>query len=320
MILSIDTSTSAIAVAVGELDDSGGIGLRDRREVVDPRAHTELLAPLIAQSLAAAGVTPADLDRIVVGTGPGPFTGLRVGLVTAVTMGRALGVPVHGVCSLDALAHAAAVSPPADGEGRVASEVLVATDARRREVYWARYVRSSPAPAPAPAPALAPESEAAPEPTPRPAPVSALAQEPVSTPSQPGDRTGGLGESDAPGALGALVPGERVTGGGASGTWVRTAGPAVDRPSDLPDSVRRLPTLGRGPALFPDLFPDPVQPHEAVRSAERSGPGPVSPVDVNAAWLLAVAGPRIVEGEPMPVTPLYLRRPDALTTAERAAR
>ena len=74
---------------------------------VDARAHTEKLAPLVRDTLAAAGATPADLTGIAVGTGPGPFTGLRVGLVTAVTMGHALGIPVHGVCSLDALAEQA---------------------------------------------------------------------------------------------------------------------------------------------------------------------------------------------------------------------
>ena len=75
--------------------------------VVDARAHTERLAPLIRDTLDAAGATPADLTDVAVGTGPGPFTGLRVGLVTAVTLGHALGIPVHGVCSLDALAEQA---------------------------------------------------------------------------------------------------------------------------------------------------------------------------------------------------------------------
>ena len=63
----------------------------------------------------------------MVGCGPGPFTGLRVGMATAAAYGHALGVPVFGVCSLDAIG------------GQTAGEVLVVTDARRREVYWARY-------------------------------------------------------------------------------------------------------------------------------------------------------------------------------------
>ena len=83
-----------------------------------------------ARTRAAVVRVPRDLDAIAVGNGPGPFTGLRVGLVTAVTMGHALGIPVHGVCSLDVLAVQAR---------RPEGELLVATDARRKEVYVASY-------------------------------------------------------------------------------------------------------------------------------------------------------------------------------------
>jgi tRNA threonylcarbamoyl adenosine modification protein YeaZ len=69
----------------------------------------------------------ADLDAVVVGCGPGPFTGLRVGMATASAYGHALGIPVYGVCSLDAIG------------GQTSGQVLVVTDARRREIYWARY-------------------------------------------------------------------------------------------------------------------------------------------------------------------------------------
>ena len=97
--------------------------------MVDARAHGELLAPGIEWVLAEGGVRPADLTAIVAGLGPGPFTGLRVGLVTAASMGQALAVPTYGVCSLD-------------GIGALTSDVtLVATDARRKEVYWAVYDR-----------------------------------------------------------------------------------------------------------------------------------------------------------------------------------
>ena len=121
--LGIDTSTD---VRVGLADDTGVLA---SRAVTNTRAHAEQLMPLVTATLAGAGRRLADIGLIVVGVGPGPFTGLRVGVATAQTLGLALGVPVRGVCSLDAVAagHAA--------EG----EFLAVSDARRREVYWARY-------------------------------------------------------------------------------------------------------------------------------------------------------------------------------------
>ncbi|WP_188037616.1 tRNA (adenosine(37)-N6)-threonylcarbamoyltransferase complex dimerization subunit type 1 TsaB, partial [Actinotalea sp. JY-7885] len=84
-----------------------------------------------------AGVDRRALGAVVAGTGPAPFTGLRAGLVTARTLAFALGVPVHGVCSLDALAvQAWEAGAPGD------AEVVVVTDARRRELYTARYRRA----------------------------------------------------------------------------------------------------------------------------------------------------------------------------------
>ena len=97
------------------------------------RRHGELLAPMIAKVLADAGASRADLTAVAVGVGPGPYTGLRVGVVTARVLGAVLGIPVHGVCSLDVIA-ADTASP-----GLPEREFLVATDARRKEVYWARY-------------------------------------------------------------------------------------------------------------------------------------------------------------------------------------
>lgn len=124
-LLALDTSSAASAAVVA--DDGRTLATRSSGE---PRRHAELLTPLIEQVLVEAGVARTELSAIVVGTGPAPFTGLRVGLVTARTLGLALGIPVHGVSSLDALALAA------HPEGR---DVLVVTDARRKEVYWARY-------------------------------------------------------------------------------------------------------------------------------------------------------------------------------------
>ena len=127
LVLALDTATPASTAALAEVTGQGMRGVAERR-TVDPRAHGELLAPEIAAVLGEAGVRPADLGAIVAGIGPGPFTGLRVGLATAASMGQALGIPTYGVCSLDALGLAA-------GPGRV----LAVTDARRREVYWATY-------------------------------------------------------------------------------------------------------------------------------------------------------------------------------------
>ena len=103
-----------------------------QRTTVDARRQGELLAVSIREVLAEAGVAGGDLDAIVSGSGPGPYTGLRVGLVTARVLGSAFGVPAYGFCTLDIIA-ADAVAAAA---GR---EFLVATDARRRELYWARY-------------------------------------------------------------------------------------------------------------------------------------------------------------------------------------
>ncbi|MFF5291620.1 tRNA (adenosine(37)-N6)-threonylcarbamoyltransferase complex dimerization subunit type 1 TsaB [Paractinoplanes globisporus] len=128
LVLALDTATPASTAALVEVTADGLRGIAERR-TVDPRAHGEKLAPEIAATLAESGVRPGDLAAIVAGIGPGPFTGLRVGLATAVSMGQALDIPTYGVCSLDALGRAA-------GPGRV----LVATDARRREVYYATYM------------------------------------------------------------------------------------------------------------------------------------------------------------------------------------
>ncbi|BAL85890.1 putative glycoprotease [Actinoplanes missouriensis 431] len=127
LVLALDTATPASTAALVEVTADGLFGVAESR-TVDPRAHGEKLAPEIAAVLAEAGYRPRDLTAIVAGLGPGPFTGLRVGLATAASMGQALGIPTYGVCSLDGLGRAA-------GPGRV----LVATDARRREVYFATY-------------------------------------------------------------------------------------------------------------------------------------------------------------------------------------
>lgn len=212
-LLAMDTATSAISVAVHD-----GERVLASRSAVDARRHTELLAPMLVEVMEAAEITADEVTHVAVGTGPGPFTGLRVGLVTALTFAHARGITAHGVCSLDALAAAAAL------EGHE-GDLLVATDARRKEVYWARYHC-------------------------------------------------------------------------AAGDLTRLDDPTVTRPADLPDEVRELPTVGRGPLLYPELLPHAID-----------------LLDVDAGVLAGVAAVRIATDEDMPVEPLYLRRPDAVAPA-----
>ncbi len=120
-VLAIDTS-SAISVA---LLDNGEV--RAHQSAFEPRSHAELLAAMVHSVLDDAEVSGTDVTRVVVGRGPAPFTGLRVGLMTARTLARAWDVPVEGVCSLDALGV------------EHGGDVTAIADARRREVYWARY-------------------------------------------------------------------------------------------------------------------------------------------------------------------------------------
>jgi len=128
--LGIDTSTVVCAgLARGDQVLASGT-------VDDTRAHAEELMPLVVSMLRNAGLTVRDLDAIAVGVGPGPFTGLRVGVVAACVLGEMLGLPVRGVCSLDVLAAQAVAS------GLVAGSFVVTSDARRKELYWARYDRA----------------------------------------------------------------------------------------------------------------------------------------------------------------------------------
>ena len=117
-----------------------------RYESEDTRSHAEVMGPYAQAALQDAGVRGEDLDAILTGTGPGPFTGLRAGIVTARALGFAWSVPVYGMMSLTALAERA-VSGVVAGEENVerafasaeGAELLVLSDARRREVYSARY-------------------------------------------------------------------------------------------------------------------------------------------------------------------------------------
>jgi tRNA threonylcarbamoyl adenosine modification protein YeaZ len=226
LVLALDTATPASTAALVEVTADGLAGVAERR-TVDPRAHGEKLAPEIAAVLAGSGCRPRDLTAIVAGLGPGPFTGLRVGLATAASMGQALGIPTYGVCSLDALGRAA-------GPGRV----LIATDARRREVYFATY-----------------------------------------------------------------ADGERLTGPGVAkpadvATFLRGAAGGGEAMTDLADRA-----AGEGALKYGDVFGLPVEEHLLFP------PG---------AALVAFAADRIRSAAPSEVlTPLYLRRPDAVEPSAR---
>ncbi|AWB83421.1 tRNA (adenosine(37)-N6)-threonylcarbamoyltransferase complex dimerization subunit type 1 TsaB [Corynebacterium liangguodongii] len=134
IVLAIDTATADLVAGVVEAGEAGETKALARalaESVTRTRAHNERLVPTVNGLLEQAGASFADIESIVVGCGPGPFTGLRVGMATAQAFGQALGVPVHGVVTHDAVARCAC--------GESGAECLVVTDARRREVYWARY-------------------------------------------------------------------------------------------------------------------------------------------------------------------------------------
>jgi tRNA threonylcarbamoyl adenosine modification protein YeaZ len=158
LVLAIDTSTPIVTAGVVSLKRpheilaeaqraAGGDGSAEQhafptsppyrtlaeRTVDDAFGHAEHLMPLVTAALAEAGHLLREVEAVVVGIGPGPFTGLRVGMATAESLGDALGVPVHGVPSHDAMARRVA----ADGD------LLVVTDARRREVYLSAYTPSA---------------------------------------------------------------------------------------------------------------------------------------------------------------------------------
>lgn len=130
LVLAVDTSTPAVTSGLVQLHPDGELTALATRVTVNARAHAEVLTPQILECLDESRQTPAGLSAIVVGVGPGPYTGLRVGMATAAAFGDALGIPVYGVCSLDGIA----------AEVGARENLLVVTDARRREVYWARYV------------------------------------------------------------------------------------------------------------------------------------------------------------------------------------
>lgn len=124
LVLALDTATPTLVAGVARWSSRAGAEVLAERAVPSGNRHAELLTPAVQGALTDAGVRLADLDVVVTGLGPGPFTGLRVGVVTAAALADARGLPVLGVCSLDAVGSGART---------------VVTDARRKELYWATY-------------------------------------------------------------------------------------------------------------------------------------------------------------------------------------
>lgn len=126
MIIGIDTSSALTSVAV--IDGTGDVLVS--REHEDARRHAEVIGPMLAEVVSS--IDRRALEAVACGVGPGPYTGLRVGIAAAIAMGAAWNLPVHGLCSLDVIACEEAASTPR-------SSLEVASDARRQEVYWAQY-------------------------------------------------------------------------------------------------------------------------------------------------------------------------------------
>lgn len=226
-IVVLDTATEAVVVGAVALDAMlvDPPEVHAQRQVTEGRRHAEITTTLLREVLdeAESGWRPADLDAVLVGCGPGPFTGLRVGMATAAAFGDALDLPVYGVCTLDGIAY-----QEYRDDSRL-GDLLVVTDARRREVYWARY-----------------------------------------------------------------RDGRRVDG------------PGVLSPDALADQLARDPVdLVAGTPGMTERFGLPV--------GSTTVPTPLGLV-------LAMRGPLAAGTPPDPLTPRYLRRPDALTLEERAAR
>lgn len=119
MILAIDTSAGTSVALVGD-------GIVAEAATADTRSHAEHIGVFIERVLFDSGATPESVTAVMVGLGPGPFTGLRVGIAAGITFALGQDVPVYGVPSHDAVAV---------GNGSCA----VVTDVRRRELAWTTY-------------------------------------------------------------------------------------------------------------------------------------------------------------------------------------
>jgi tRNA threonylcarbamoyl adenosine modification protein YeaZ len=303
LLLAFDTATAAVTVALHD-----GESVIAEHTEVDARRHGELLAPAIGRVLARTGRERRDLTGVAVGVGPGPFTGLRVGLVTARSLGDALGIPVHGVCSLDILAAAVAGIAPGPGAPTAASpqDTVSQSTVSQSTVSQSTVSQNTVS-------------------------QNTVSQNTVSKNTAlshtavPGegahDSAAAVSSADGDSADNASdVFFNAVSGDGAAFAvasdarrrevyWARYAAdgrritePSVDRPDEVAALVAGLPVAGRGAALYPAAFPlrlEPELPSAAVLAE------------------LVVRRLATLNAELLPPLPLYLRRPDA---AEPGAR
>lgn len=133
-VLAVDTTTNFVTCGIVQVHANGATEILAEKSTDNVRGHMELLVPHIRECMGQAGISPKGFHSVVVGTGPGPFTGLRVGMATAAAFGDALGIPVHGVESPLATAWAQHLQDPT-----WVGDTIVVSDARRREWYHARY-------------------------------------------------------------------------------------------------------------------------------------------------------------------------------------
>ena len=318
LLLAFDTATPAVTVAL-----RGDEGVLAEHTEIDARRHGELLAPGIEKVLADAGRTRTELTGVAVGVGPGPFTGLRVGLMTARALSDALDIPVHGVCTLDILAAEVMAGmrgtngDPAAGLGVPGSSVPGA-DAQRAGDAGVGGGLSALGSGVADADARrAREAGSGGDSV---AGLGALGSVgslstsvgSLSTDAWPA-RDAGAGDSRSGGASGLVA----VGGGFAVATdarrrevyWAtydltgrRTSEPSVDRPAEIAGRIEGLAVAGQGPVLYPEQFPHGLQP--ALPSAA----------------VLAELTARLLREAPdtlLPPHPLYLRRPDAVEPGAR---
>jgi tRNA threonylcarbamoyl adenosine modification protein YeaZ len=242
MLLAFDTATAATTVALASPDKVWELTR------VDATRHAEHLTPMIAQLLAEADLAPRDLAGIVVGVGPGPFTGLRVGIATAIAMSQTLGIPLAGLSTLDVLAYQAG------------GPVTVATRARRVEVFWADY-------------------------------------------DEQGSRIAGplaLTDEIAAARMGARCAGDAVRG-------LLASGDAQAIEVEFPSAASMIGLLRERFTIGETWPQDDVGPQISLEDATSQG-GATS----DALFRWATMG-RVV----LPALPLYLRRPDAVATAQR---